>query len=148
MAEWIGVTLAAVAILVSTWTALRQHGVQVRLAAIEEARRSEELAARSQADLTAFFEPIPGKSERNFVVHNRGPARATNILPTIAAAGEGNTPEIYGLEDTLLPSLDPGGRYSWLALPSMGDARTVDIHLQWEDPSGKKTKELRLNVSG
>jgi hypothetical protein len=57
MAEWLGVILAAVAIVVSVWTAVRQQGVQNRMAAIEADRRAEELAAKGQADITAFFEP-------------------------------------------------------------------------------------------
>jgi hypothetical protein len=75
MVEWVGLVLADLAILVSVWTALRQQTVQNRMAEIEEARRSEEVAARAEADLTAFFEPrttSQGKRGRRLIVKNRG----------------------------------------------------------------------------
>jgi len=48
--------VAVLALGFTAYSFFRQHGLQQRLAAIEEDRRREEVASRSQADVGARFE--------------------------------------------------------------------------------------------
>jgi hypothetical protein len=48
--------LAVLALGFTAYSFFRQHGLQQRLAAIEEDRNREEVASRSQADVGARFE--------------------------------------------------------------------------------------------
>lgn len=152
MTELIGLILAAIAIVVSVWTAVRQQSVQNRMAAIEIARRDEELAARRQADVTAYFEPrltSLGRIGKSLVVANRGLARAHQVALEIIPVGEGDSPLLSSEEGDLpIPILDSGGTYSWPAEFVSGTASAIDVHLSWRDETGDHTKEIRLSTFG
>jgi hypothetical protein len=152
MLDVIGVILGAIAILVSVWIAVRQQGVQNRLATIEVARRDEELTARRQADVTAYFEPrvtSHGRVGKSFVVANRGLARARDVTFEIVPVGEGDSPLLVSEEgDVPIPILDSGGTYSWPAEFVYGTASALDVHLRWQDEAGDQSKEIRLSTFG
>jgi hypothetical protein len=122
------------------------------MAAIEEARRQEEVEARDLAEVTAFFEDritSQGRPGQSLVILNRGPAVAQDILIVLTATGEGDTPILVGAEAELrLPRLDADGRFAWPALTHSGTARAIDVELNWRDGSGPRTNTVRLSMFG
>jgi hypothetical protein len=150
--EWLSPGLAGLAILVSILTAVRQHRVQVRIAAIEQARRDEEVSARREADVTACFEATvtsTGKIGKNLVLRNQGLAPAEEVSFEMVPVGDDEEPFlIFGEGDLPLPMLDVGGTYGWPAVFSSGTAPSIDVTVRWRDGAGPKTKTVRLSTFG
>jgi hypothetical protein len=152
VAELISLGLAGLAILVSILTAVKQHRIQVRMAAIEQARRDEEVAARREADVTAYFDSTvksTGKMGRNFVLRNQGLAPAEEVSFEMVPVGDGEEPFLILSEgDLQLPMVDVGGAYGWPAEYSSGTAPSIDVTVRWKDGAGLKKKTVRLSTFG
>jgi hypothetical protein len=128
-----GVLVAVVALAVSGAVARQQTRIQERLAAIEEARRREEVAARSRAEVTAALRPDErdhrGRNLR-LVLRNEGPAIAYTVK---AKVDEGTKiPTVHGLE-ALPVDLQPGQEMKFPVAAAMGDMPTFGVLIEWSD---------------
>ena len=142
------ISLAALTLAVVSFT--RQHGLQKRLAAIEEARREEELGSRLRAEVTAGFESRPTSSGAGwfFVVRNLGPATARGVGFDLTAT-EGDVPGLMTQGHAIpIPSLDADQEYAILAAIVLGTAPAVNVRMTWEDETGPREKRLTLPVFG
>jgi hypothetical protein len=114
----------------------QQTGIQERLAAVEEARRTDELAARERARVTADVRPEErdsrGRSLR-LVLHNEGPAVARNA--NVEVEDSPKTPGLIGLE--VLPAdLQPGQVMKFIVTMGLGDQPALQVIVRWADAAG------------
>ena len=148
--------IALIALVVSIVVARRQTAVQERLAAIEEARRAEEVAARGRAWVTAVIErpehelsivtkasasptrPPVGYPPVVLVLRNEGPALARSVLVEIQ---QGSRP--MGLE--VLPvDLQPGQPMRFPIVRDLHDKTTMRIVVGWTDDDGNHQEPFTL----
>jgi hypothetical protein len=114
-----------------TRIAREQTAIQKRLAAIEEARRAEEVEARSLAQVTASFQPR-GPDSR-LVVHNQGPAIARGVEVEVEQ-GPG-VPPVFSL-DALPADLQPGQPMAFQVPVSMEEVAPMRVTVRWTDGAG------------
>lgn len=127
--------------------------LQQRVTKIEEARRDEEIESKRMADLTARFKTQVRESPRGwsarthqFILHNRGPARAEDVSFEIGTPANGTAPDV-DIEGHEFPlSLDPDQVYAILCLIDRETAHSVDVDLRWKDGTGQRAKSLTLPV--
>jgi hypothetical protein len=132
--------LAAAAIIVSLVTFSRQHGLQRRLTVIEEARREEEVEARSRADVTAHV--LSGR----LVLKNMGPAPAFSVDVSLQPSVP-QLPKLHLEGHTLpVPRLDPGGEYKIMLITALGVPPEFGVDLRWRDEAGDQRKQLTLSL--
>jgi hypothetical protein len=91
--------VAVVALAFTAYSFFRQHGLQQRLAAIEEDRRREEVASSLQAEVGARFESYlsdtsPAHENYQLVLSNAGQARAEEVTVELVGPIEGNAPDL------------------------------------------------------
>lgn len=150
--DWIAIAALLVAISVAiaqyrlqSKTAGQQQQLQERLAAIEEDRRSEELATRTTALVICEKQRTSTSSGRlatMLVFKNVGQAVALDVwfdrepLATI----------ITGDEDGTYPRLAPGQEWRILADPTMGDPERVTFRYGWTDDGGEHEEEFVYSV--
>ena len=145
--------VAALALGFAAYSFFRQHGLQQRLAAIEEDRRREEVASRSQADVGARFESYlssttPAHRNYQLVLSNAGQARAEGVTVGLVGPIEGNAPDLMMKGHSFPIALDPGQEYAIGAVVVMGAPPSVEVLLQWEDGTGSREKMLNLTLFG
>lgn len=133
----ISAAISLVALVISIVVAKRQTGIQERLAAIEEARRAEEVAARGRARVTASMRP-------DFLtLHNEGPALARGVGAEIVSLDEDPLPFIDGIE-ALPVDLQPGQPITFAVSHAAGDANTLRVTVRWADESGDHEEPYTL----
>jgi hypothetical protein len=114
-----------------TRIAREQTAIQKLLAAIDEARRAEEVEARSLAQVTASFQPH-GPDSR-LVVQNQGPAIARDVEVEVEQ-GPG-VPPVFSL-DALPADLQPGQPMTFQVPVSMGEVAPMRVTVRWTDGAG------------
>jgi hypothetical protein len=130
--------------VVSIVVARRQTGIQERLAAVEEARRAEEVEARGRAWVVVSIQHEKrGERGRDdwLVLHNEGPALARDALVE-TEEGKG-IPDVLGL-GTLPADLQPGQSMRFRVTPAMGDGQTMRVTVQWTDSAGSHKEPYTL----
>ena len=123
--------IALVALVVSIWVARQQTRIQERVAAIEEARRAEELAARERAQVTASVRREDGL---RLVLHNEGPAVARGVR--MAVEDSPQTPGLIGLE-ALPVDLQPHQEMKFIVAVGLGDQQILRVVVRWADAAGE-----------
>lgn len=140
-----GIALAA--LVVSIVVAKRQTEVQERLAAVEEARRADEVAARSRAQVTASIQRMPGDGrwpgQQVLVLRNEGAAVARQVLATVDERP--GTPKPIGLDD-LSADLQPRQEMPFLLPVSLGDEPVLRLTVRWTDQLGDHTEPYTLQL--
>jgi hypothetical protein len=121
--------------------ARRQVDIQARVAAIEEARRAEEVEAKGLARVTAGFD----LSFRVLYLTNKGPAVARGVTVEVRAIGDG---EPLGLDLRDLPvDLRPGQQLFLDAQhASPHGVATILATVRWTDDSGAQDETFVLNT--
>ncbi len=150
--DWIALAALAVAIWVGIahyrlqkTSGKRQQEIQERLAAIEEARRHEELASRSAALVVCEKRKDPTSSGRLatwIVFRNDGSAVARDVWferQPLASL-------ITGDEEDRFPRLMPGQEWMILADPTMGLPDRISFHYGWTDDGGHHEEEMTYSV--
>ena len=145
--------VAVLALGFTAYSFFRQHGLQQRLAAIEEDRRREEVASSLQAEVGARFESYlsgttPAHENYRLVLSNAGEARAEGVTVELVDPIEGNAPDLMMKGHSFPIALDPGQEYTIGAAVVMGAPPSVDVLLRWEDGTGSREKALNLALFG
>jgi hypothetical protein len=145
--------VAVLALGFTAYSFLRQHGLQQRLAAIEEDRRREEVASSLQADVGARFESYlssttPANENYQLVLSNAGQARAESVTVELVGPIEGNAPDLVMRGHSFPIALDPGQEYTIADVVAMGTPPSVEVLLRWEDGTGSREKTLNLTLFG
>jgi hypothetical protein len=121
--------------------ARRQTDIQARVAAIEEARRAEEVEARGRARVTARFDPA-------FLVlclTNDGPATARGVTVEVRPIGDGEPPPL-DLRDLPI-ELRPGQQLFLDAQhASPYRATSITATVRWTDDTGAQDETFVLNT--
>jgi hypothetical protein len=132
--------IALAALVVSIVVARRQTGVQERLAAVEEARRADEVAAQGRVQVTAS---VRGSMETWLMLRNDGPAVARQVLvePDKRPGG----PQPLGLE--LLPvDLQPHQEMQFRLPLGLRDEPVLRLTVQWTDEVGDHAEPYTLPI--
>jgi hypothetical protein len=133
--------IALAALIVSWWVARRQTAIQERVAAIEEARRAEEVEARGRARVTASLERGGGRLQ--LVLRNEGQAVARSVKAELEQGPR--TPAVLGLED-LPVDLQPGQPMPFPIPMALGDATMFRVTVRWADEAGDHEKPYKLST--
>jgi hypothetical protein len=138
--------IALAALVVSIVVAKRQTAIQERVAAIEEARRAEEVEAQTRARVTASLvhqQRDARHQQTRLVLHNEGPALARNVE---AELEEGpRIPSVIGLE-ALPVDLQPSQAIPFLVPLAMGDATMFRVTVRWTDEAGGHEERYTLST--
>jgi len=129
--------VAIIALLVAIIVAVVERRQASRITAIQEARRSEEVADRQAAHLVVQFEPIKtsgGVPGRRLVIHDDGPAAARDIDVELDPQAEENGPELY--EPPWPLTLQVGQRFEVMAIVSASTPMDVGATVRWSDERG------------
>jgi hypothetical protein len=152
----VSASIALAALVVSILVARRQTAIQERVAAIEEARRAEEVDARRRARVTASIavsgaaEPVMGTVTAPvvswhvwLVLRNDGPALARGV----ELVDEGpQAPRVMGLD--LLPvDLQPAQQMVFPIPVGHADDPIVRVRVRWTDEAGKHEEPYTLQTS-
>jgi type II secretory pathway pseudopilin PulG len=150
--DWIALAALVIAILVGVAqyrlqkaTARTQNQLQERLAAIEEQKRSEELASRSAALIVCEKRQDATSSGRLatwIVFRNDGQAVALDVW----FEREPLAPLITSDEESHYPGLAPGQEWKILADPNMGDPERIIFRYGWTDDFGQHDEEMVYSV--
>lgn len=141
----ISAVIAVLALAISADVALRQTAIQERLTAIEEARRAEEIAARTRARVTARIgHEQPPQPRYWLIVHNEGPALARGV--DVELEERPQTPTVIGLED-LPVDLQPGQERRFLVSVGLNDTQTIRITVRWADEAGNHAEPYTLQIT-
>jgi hypothetical protein len=121
--------------------ARRQTDLKVRVAAIEEARRAEEMGARRRARVTARFDI----SFQVLYLSNHGPAAARDVTVEVRPIGDGE-PIALDLRD-LPVDLRPGQQLFLDTNHASPDAtNTITATVRWTDDTGAQDETFVLNT--
>jgi hypothetical protein len=125
---------------------LRQNRTNQRLADIEEARRTEEVAGRDIADVRVLARRT-GAGDFEFIVKNEGPAEALEVDPRdVRSAESGQVPSIW-FEGVPIPSLLAGEEARFKGLSGGGFASVLTVELSWTDPRGHQKRTRQISIS-
>ncbi len=151
----VSAAVALAALVVAIVVARSQTAIQHRVAAIEEARRTEELDARGRARVTVNVSQrerpdrvVGGRTivpppEPLIELSNEGPAIARGVQldpergPKLA--------EIFGL-DVLPVDLQPGQSMTFRLAIAMGHGMTLPVTVQWTDEAGSHKEPFTLKI--
>lgn len=150
--DWIALAALVIAVLVGVAqyrlqkaTADAQRQLQERLAAMEEERRSEEVANRSTAVVVCEKRKEPtskGRLATWIVFRNIGQAAARDVwFEREPLAGL-----ITGDENADYPRMAPGQEWKILADPTMGDPERITFQYGWTDDAGDHQEEVVHSV--
>jgi hypothetical protein len=131
--------IALVALVVSIVVARRQTAIQERVAAIEEARRAEEVAARGRAWVTARLH----RGFEKLILRNEGPALARGVNLEVEEGPQ--VPPIFGLE-ALPVDLQPGQTMSFQTPVAYEDATMLRVTVRWTDEAGDHEEPFTLQT--
>jgi hypothetical protein len=127
-----------------TRIAEEQIAIQRRLAAIEEARRADEVEARGRARVTATIRRA-NLAEPTLVLHNEGAALARSVDAEITSLDGDPLPMFDGIE-SLPVDLQPGQPIVFTIFRASGDANTVGVSLRWADEAGDHQESWTLQI--
>lgn len=138
-----GTGVALVALVVSMVVARRQTGIQERVAAIEEARRAEEVEARTRARVTVSISREGSRTQ--LVLRNDGPAMARGVDFDIASLdGHRSAPSVNGRE--VLPVDLQSDQAMSFGIPlAMGDSMAARVTVRWSDGAGGHAEPFALS---
>jgi hypothetical protein len=150
VADWIAIAISVAALGFSIYTWVKGFSVTQRLAAIEEDRRGEEVAAKARAVVSARIrkDPVPGSNvhmHNKLVIHNAGPARAYEILLEFVNP-EDAILSAQDLEKWFPWSLDAGDDLVLTAFISHDTPVVVEAQLSWSDELGEHSKMTTLST--
>ena len=138
--EFVSIILAGIALAVSITVAVIQYRQNSRIVAIEEDRRSEELAAQETADVRLT---LTDRVEPEFRVRNLGPADAWDIdfsLTLVFMPGvenDGFEEQLRGEAIRPIPVMHAGDTADFsVRSGTYGPFDGYRYTLTWEDPSG------------
>jgi len=119
----------------------RQTDIQARIAAIEEARRAEEVKARGRARMTVRFD----LSFQVLCLTNDGPATARGVTVEVRPIGGGEPPALDLRE--LPMDLRPGQQLFLDAEQASPDrATSMMATVRWTDDTGAQDENFVLNT--
>jgi hypothetical protein len=138
----ISAAIALAALIISVVVARRQTAIQARVAAIEEARRAEEVEARGRARVRAELD----LGWEVLSLTNEGPAAARGVTVEVTPVGDGEAPRI-----DLVPlpvDLRPGQRMRFHAAlaPTDRRARMTRVTVGWTDDMGANEESYVLQA--
>jgi hypothetical protein len=140
----ISALIALVALVVSVVVARRQTAIQERVAAIEEARRAEEVAARTRAQVTARISR--GDPDPELVLRNEGPALARGVEALVGCFSWGpSSPPVIGL-DVLPVDFQPGQDMRFPIPVALGDSVMLRVLVRWTDGAGEHEQPFALKT--
>ena len=132
--EWISLAVSVVALGISAGLGFRGYRLQKRLAAIEQERRTEELAARGMGDVTAYFTWHDRGS--SLVLENRGQGQVIDVdFDFVASNGKDKIdPRLMLVKESFpLSTLDAGAKFVLPAQTTGATPLTLHIRFWWED---------------
>jgi hypothetical protein len=135
----ISAVIALAALAVSIVVARRQTAIQERLAAIEEARRAEELEARGRASVTASLH----RGLDELTLRNEGPALARGVGLEVEEGP--HLPPVYGIE-RLPVDLQPGQRMTFHVPGQQYEAPVIRVTVRWTDAAGDHEEPFTLQT--
>jgi hypothetical protein len=141
IAIWVGVAHYRLEKLSGT----RQLDIQGRIAAIEEAKRDEELANRAAARVVCEKREEPrsnGTIATLIVFRNDGAAAARDVW----FEREPLSSLISGSEDARFPRLMPGQEWKILADPTFGLPDRIAFRFGWSDDAGTHEEDMVYSV--
>lgn len=148
--ELASLTIAALAFLVSIWSAIttsrngkRQNELQERLVSLEDARERDRLGASRSASLRAWIE---GGRDYKLTIMNEGPSEARAIR-TLIDGEPVLSHHLVPRSVAEITKLGPGATVSYLPAVSMGTSPVISISLSWQDDSrdpGQWSSQLNL----
>lgn len=138
----IAAVISAIAIGVSIWTHNRNHKLQARIVALEEAREKDRLAEKQKANLTArISRELLTRGARSTTQHflyieNSGNSEARNIKVNLDGKSLLEHPTI--MNDTEeIRQVGPNSNFRYLLVLSMRGRSPSSIEISWEDDSGE-----------
>ncbi len=143
----IAAVISAIAIGVSIWTHNRNHKLQARIVALEEAREKDRLAEKKKANLTANIEKEVlisrnGRKQTNqhfLYIENSGNSEARNIKVNLD--GKPLLEHSTILKNTEeITQVGPNSDFRYLLVLSMQGRPPSSIEITWEDDSGEPGK--------
>jgi hypothetical protein len=140
----IALGVSALALIVSGLMFWWQNRLQSRVAAIEEARRREEVEARQRAHVTVGITRA-SNLRGDLVLANEGPAVARSVTIEISSASEAKPPQVLGLE-RLPVHLQPGQPMSFDLLGSLAEAGPINALVRWVDDAGPHEATFTLRT--
>jgi hypothetical protein len=148
-----GVTLAQAALAVSVLSlivvgllGLSQRRISNRLAAIEEARRAEEVDTGLRAAIVANIEhetSAKGTQSTRLVLVNYGAAPAWNVTLDAPSAEDLGIRLIGEMPISVLASRQD---FRMTLITSHGSERTLPLTVTWEDGLGQTSADFTLSV--
>lgn len=135
-----GIALAA--LVVSFVVARQQTAIQERLAAIEEARRAEELDARTVAQVTASMgRPL----DPHLILRNHGPAVARGVELEVQQGPR--IPQVQGLTEALPADLQSDQELAFHVPVDLAIARVFRVTVRWTDGAGDHEELFVLQIN-
>jgi hypothetical protein len=135
--------IAGLALIVSLYTAWRQHGTDKlakRLNKLQIDKEEADNVSSKRADLAANFVKT-GKHSHQFKIYNRGKGVARNIRIDVLAGAE--LLDVASISRRFpFPSLDTHQSISILASVHYGSPRRATVRLKWNDDAGGGEKEV------
>jgi hypothetical protein len=142
----ISMVISLVALVMSIRTDRRQTAIQEQLAAIEKARRAEEVEARAQARVTASLvhqQRDARHQQTRLILRNEGPALARNVEAELVEGPQ--IPSVIGLE-ALPADLQPGQEMPFIVAIGLRDAAMFRITVRWTDGAGGHEERYTLSA--
>jgi hypothetical protein len=140
--QFITALIALAALVVSSMVARRQTAIQERLAAIEEARRAEELEARTVARVTVSMgRPL----DPHLVLRNHGPAVAHGVELEVPEGP--HIPLVRGVTEALPADLLPDQELAFAVPVDLATTRVFRVTVRWTDGAGEHEEQVVLQIS-
>ena len=140
----IAAVISAIAIGVSIWTHNRNHKLQTRIVALEEAREKDRLAEKNKANLTAKItkEELRRSSthriswQHHLVVENKGFGEARNIRLLVDGK---SVVEHQGIvpPERVVEQIGPQSSFRYNLRLGTGIEIPAQADITWEDDSGE-----------
>ena len=154
----ISIAVAVIAATVSIWTTRRQNrtdtiaiDLQRRIADIEQARRSEEIARTTEADVRVSLRrersDFDDRWDSYLDIENRGGATAHHVnLESFRERPSGNEVMVPEHESHFpVPEMVPGHRISCSVFFVSGAGTSFEAVVTWDDPRGAQRRTLPLS---
>ncbi len=142
----IAAVVSAIAIGVSIWTHNRNHKLQARIVALEEAREKDRLAEKQKANLAAqivsdsYKNIAGGQTPRHKLrIDNSGIVEAQNIKITLDDNPLLEHPAIPPNTEEVT-KVGPSSFFQYLLALSTQTAPPFELVITWEDDSGEPGK--------
>ena len=142
-ATTIPIVVSAGALAVAVWTHRRQHRLQERMVALEDAREKDRIVAMGKALLTAHVvsEVIAhrrtGSALRHFLrIDNKGPAEARDIKVLLDGKPIMEHPAVVQRQEEVL-QIGPKSHFDYLLALSLQANAPRQAEMSWSDDSGE-----------